>query len=108
MMKKPAYDSFPKEITSPGGQGMTTSLGSTQEANHGNPVLDMQDHEKINGASNTEVDNLLREEQRLRAAYLRPGISKSEADRILKKYNETTQKLHDLGGLKDTWRGLGR
>jgi hypothetical protein len=55
-----------------------------------------------------EVDNLLREEQRLRAAYLRPGISKSEADRILKKYNETTQKLHDLGGLKDTWRGLGR
>lgn len=87
---------------------MTTSLGSTQEANHGNHVLDMQDLEKINGASNTEVDNLLREEQRLRAAYLRPGINKSEADRILKKYNETTQKLHDLGELKDTWRGLGR
>lgn len=106
-MKKPAYDSFPKEITSPGGRGMTTSFGSTQEANHGNHVLDTQDLEQINGASSTEVDNLLREERRLRAAYLRHGNSKSEGDRILKKYNETTQKLHDLGELKDTWRGLG-
>lgn len=99
-MNKSVCDSFSEGGMNPSGQAMSDFPDSMQERKHCASVLSTQDLENITGAGSTEVNNLFREKERLQAAYSRPGNSKSEADRILKKYNEAIQKLHDLGELK--------
>lgn len=99
MNKRTMHGGFSGKASEPVRPVAQSSLATKLQTNYPDCGLSMEVLENIIGAAETEVERLQSEVKRLHTAYSRPGISKSEGDRILKRYNETTAKLHDLGAL---------